>query len=147
MIASAMDPITIGCWEVTGSYKGHELSYVFEVKPQLAVHPRPSDAGDGALVAGVVRYDAWINCYRLGEHLVAWPFGTTVSDDGEVITLADGTQVHMGDHVSGGGASLRSPVGQVVRALPLASTPVARSRSSTPTARSRSRPDGLPSAA
>ena len=56
-----------------------------------------------ALVAGVVRYDARINCYRLGEHPVVWPFGTTVSDDGEVITLADGTQVHMGDHVSGGG--------------------------------------------
>ena len=52
---------------------------------------------------GVVRYDARINCYRLGEHPVVWPFGTTVSDDGEVITLADGTQVHMGDHVSGGG--------------------------------------------
>ena len=52
MIASGADPITIGCWEVTGSYKGHELSYVFEVKPQLVVHPRPSDAGDGALVAG-----------------------------------------------------------------------------------------------
>ena len=139
MIASEMDPISIGCWEVTGSYKGHELNYVFEVKPQLAVHPRPSDAGDGALVAGVVRYDARINCYRLGEHPVVWPTGTTVSDDGEVITLADGTQVHMGDHVSGGGgfAPFRA-VGQVVRSLPPASTPIARSRSSTPAVRSRS---------
>jgi hypothetical protein len=103
MIASAMDPITIGCWEVTGSYKGHQLTYVFEVKPQLDVHPRPSDAGDGARLAGVVRYDARINCFRLDEHPVVWPTGTTVSDDGEVITLADGTQVHIGDHVSGGG--------------------------------------------
>ena len=50
MIASEMDPISIGCWEVTGSYKGHELTYVFEVEPQLVVRPRPSDAGDGALV-------------------------------------------------------------------------------------------------
>ena len=147
MIASAMDPITIGCWEVTGSYKGHELTYVFEVKPQLAVHPRPSDAGDGALVAGVVRYDARINCYRLGEHLVVWPTGTTVSDDGEVITLADGTQVHMGDHVSGGGASLRSPVGQVVRlSRPL--RPRSRDRDLQRQRSDRGHPvGGLPSAA
>ena len=27
-----MDPIRLGCWEVTGSYKGHELSYVYEVR-------------------------------------------------------------------------------------------------------------------
>jgi hypothetical protein len=103
MIASEMDPISIGCWEVTGSYKGHELTYVYEVVPHLAVHQEPLVGGDGALVVGVVRYEAPANCYLLGDHPVVWPYGTTVSPDGRVITLTDGTEIQMGDHLSGGG--------------------------------------------
>jgi hypothetical protein len=106
MIAG-VDPARLGCWEVTASYKGAELSYVYEVLPELWAWDEPEDGGEQAIVAGRVRFDEAGNCFLLerdGERFpVVWPYGTTVSDDARTITLDDDTVIHLGDRVEGGG--------------------------------------------
>lgn len=106
MIAG-IDPARLGCWEVTASYKGAELSYVYEILPELWAWDEPEDGGEQVIVAGRVRFDEAGNCFLLerdGERFpVVWPYGTTVSDDAQTITLDDDTVIHLGDRVEGGG--------------------------------------------
>jgi hypothetical protein len=102
MIAG-IDPPGFGCWEVTATYKGHQLSYVYDVPPRFSSHEKRSSVRNWVLLSGRVRFDPVVNCYRLGDQPVVWPYGTSVSADG-VVSLSDGTKVHVGDRVSGGGA-------------------------------------------
>jgi hypothetical protein len=101
MIASKLDPVGIGCWEVTGSYKGHELTYVYEVRPRLWVSD--VEGGELALIQGVVRFDPLANCFFVGDAPVVWPPGTTLSDDGAELTLSDGTTIGVGDRIRSAG--------------------------------------------
>jgi hypothetical protein len=101
MIARQMEAEGFGCWEVTASYKGHELSYVYEEKPRLWVSP--TGGGHLALIQGEVRFNERANCYLVGDAPVVWPPGTTVSDDGRSITLSDGTRIGVGDHIAAAG--------------------------------------------
>ncbi len=98
-----LDPSGYGCWEATGSYKGHELTYVYDVPPRVLSAPAPAAGGDGAIVAGTVTFAEASNCYRVGDSPVVWPYGTEASEDGQTLSLADGTEVRVGDRVSGGG--------------------------------------------
>jgi hypothetical protein len=109
MIAG-IDPPSAGCWKVTASYRGASLSYVYWNPPRLFAQPLPSGAssGGGALIEGQVRFDDTSNCFFLeqaGQRLpVVWPAGTSVSNTGSAIVLADGRTVELGDHVAGAGS-------------------------------------------
>lgn len=108
MIAG-IDPPSAGCWKVTASYRGATLSYVYWNPPRLWVQPLPTGTpnGDTSGIEGEVGFDEINNCYFLerdGLRLpVVWPAGTTVSRNGSIITLADGSTIRLGDHIAGAG--------------------------------------------
>lgn len=81
-----IDPPSAGCWEVTATYRGHELSYVYWNPPRVLAHSAPSDGSDSALVTGRLVFDESENCYQLEQpderYPVVWPYGTTASPDG-----------------------------------------------------------------
>jgi hypothetical protein len=119
MIAGG-DPLTAGCWSVTASYRGTNLSYVYWSEPGIWADDTRSDVGDGALIEGAVHFDEAQNCLVLRDdggtlHTVVWPAGTTIADDGSV-ALADGTAVEPGDRVQGGGGM--QPVEPFLRLSP-----------------------------
>jgi hypothetical protein len=106
MIAG-IDPLAAGCWSVTGSYRGTNLTYVYWSEPGIWAVQTPAEVGDGAAIEGTVHFDEDRNCVVLrGDdgtlHPVVWPAGTTITDDGS-IALADGTALAPGDRVQGGG--------------------------------------------
>jgi hypothetical protein len=106
MIAGG-DPLTAGCWKVTASYRGSNLSYVYWSEPGIWAAATPTDVGDGAAIEGTVHFDEDHNCVVLRDgggtlQPVVWPAGTTVTDDGS-IALADGTTLEPGNLVRGGG--------------------------------------------
>lgn len=107
MIAG-IDPPSAGCWKVTASYRGATLSYVYWNPPRLWVQPLPTAPNSGTSgIEGQVGFDEINNCYFLerdGLRLpVVWPAGTTVSRNGSIITLADGSTIRLGDHIAGAG--------------------------------------------
>jgi hypothetical protein len=58
-------------------------------------------AGMDAIVGGVLEYDG--ECLLLRGDAVRWPDRTRWDADQEAVRLDDGTLVHVGDSVSGGG--------------------------------------------
>jgi hypothetical protein len=102
-----IDPPKLGCWEVTASYKGFELSYVYEIRPHITTWDKPNDMSEQAVVGGKLGYDEAVNCYVLEQgqrrYPVVWPYGASPSRDGRRITLADGAKMEVGDHIEGEG--------------------------------------------
>jgi hypothetical protein len=118
MIAGG-DPLTAGCWSVTASYRGTNLTYVYWSEPGIWAAETPTDVGDGAGIEGTVHFDEDRNCVVLRDdggalHSVVWPAGT-VTDDGAV-ALADGTTVGPGDRVLGAGGM--QPIEDQLRTSP-----------------------------
>jgi hypothetical protein len=58
-------------------------------------------AGMDARVGGTLEYDG--ECLLLGENPVVWPDGTAWDEEEQAVRLDDGSLVHVGDQVFGGG--------------------------------------------
>lgn len=122
MIAGG-DPPGYGCWEVTATYRGHELSYVYWRPANLIVASTASGLTADDEVEGILDFDPVVNCYLIHgsdgvTHPVVWPSGTTASTDGltvnlpgqEPIDVATGVAVQaIGDLVSIGSEDLPLP--------------------------------------
>lgn len=58
-------------------------------------------SGMDALVGGTLTYDD--GCVLLSGDVVVWPDGTSWDEEATVVRLGDGTEIHVGDSVTGGG--------------------------------------------
>lgn len=89
MVASAIDPEGVGCWEVTGRYNDDSLSYVYWRPPNVATLPDGADPVRPSGNTDAMDFDPHVNCYRAevgGDvHPVIWPAGTTASNSGLII--------------------------------------------------------------
>lgn len=109
MIAG-VDPVAPGCWEVSASYGGRTLDYVYWNPPQLWTTTDSASAGgdddndDESPIEGRLVFDEDANCFTLhqpeGPVPVVWPAGSTVSPDASIISLPDGEAVRVGDQVA-----------------------------------------------
>ena len=107
MIAG-IDPPTAGCWSVTASYRGTNLTYVYWNEPGLWVDAPPFEPGDSA-IQGTVHFDEGRGCVVLRDgdgtlRPVVWPGGTVITEEGE-IAVGDGPILEPGDQVHGTGSS------------------------------------------
>jgi hypothetical protein len=76
-----------------------------------AREPASTDEGLAAEVRGSLTYDATQGCFLLElegiQYPVVWPAGTVGTSDGPGVVLRDGSTLHVGDGVSGGGGYLQ----------------------------------------
>lgn len=106
---NGIDPREPGCWRVTATYEDNALSYVYWNPPTLWAPSDPVEAGggDGALIEGMIEFDASNNCFLIDTGSarlpVVWPAGTTARLRGPIVSLPDGQEVEMGSRVTGGG--------------------------------------------
>jgi Rieske Fe-S protein len=114
-------PSTIpdGPWEASGFCSNHveppaptDAAVTGGPIPRVwAQPPAPTDVGGlAALVSGVLAYDEAQDCLLLEleriRYPVVWPAGTVGISEGPGVELRDGSTVHVGDEVSGGGGYL-----------------------------------------
>ncbi len=107
MIAG-IDPLTAGCWSVTASYRGANLSYVYWSAPGLWTAVAPTTDATPELVEGIVHFDEERSCVVLrGDDgrltPVVWPAATSLTTGGR-ISLTDGTTLDVGDRVRAAGS-------------------------------------------